>query len=99
MVTVSGSTVAVKLSVMKLRETDMLVTLRHDQMLQNAITRCGLSGVVSDGKPPLRAAVIKANPTAGKDEIEDYLYDAMEQYQKENATLFDIVYDQLASFY
>ena len=95
LVTVSGSTVAVKLSVMKLRETDMLVTLRHDQMLQNAITRCGLSSVVSDGKPPLRAAVIKANPTAGKDEIEDYLYDAMEQYQKENATLFDIVYDSI----
>ena len=41
LVTVSGSTVAVKLSVMKLRETNMLVTLRHDQMLQNAITRCG----------------------------------------------------------
>ena len=95
MVTVSGSTVAVKLSVMKLRETDMLVTMRHDQTLQNAVTRCGLSNVVNDGKPPLRGAVIKANPSANKDEIEDYLYEAMEQYQSENAKLFDIVYDSI----
>ena len=51
MVTVSGSTVAVKISVMKLREPNMLVTMRHDQTLQNAITRSGLSNVVNDGKP------------------------------------------------
>ena len=95
LVTVSGSTVAVKLSVMKLRENDMLVTLRHDQMLQNAITRCGLSNVVNDGKPPLRSAVIKANPEAESDEIDDLLYDAMAQYQSENAKLFDVVYDSI----
>ena len=49
LVTVSGSTVAVKLSVMKLRETNMLVTLRHDQMLQNAITNTGIRNILSMG--------------------------------------------------
>ena len=95
LVTVSGSTVAVKISVMKLREPNMLVTMRHDQTLQNAITRSGLSNVVNDGKPPSRGAVIKANPLANNDVIDDLEYDAMEQYQEENAKLFDLVYDSI----
>ena len=95
LVTVSGSTVAVKISVMKLREPNMLVTMRHDQTLQNAITRSGLSNVVNDGKPPSRGAVIKANPLANNDVINDLEYDAMEQYQSENAKLFDLTYDSI----
>ena len=87
LVTVSGSTVAVKISVMKLREPNMLVTMRHDQTLQNAITRSGLSNVVNDGKPPSRGAVIKANPLANNDVINDLEYDAMEPVSYTHLTL------------
>ena len=62
LVTVSN-TVAVHLTRMTLRETNMLATFRQDQVLRNAITRCGLMNVVNDGKPPSRANTVSGmNP-------------------------------------
>ena len=92
LVTVTGNTVAVQLSKMTLREPNMLTTFRHNQTLRNAIIRCGLINVVNDGKPPSRETVIGMNPGLTAEEIDDKLYEAMVQYQEENAKLFDAVY-------
>ena len=91
MVTVTGNTVAVQLSKMTLREPNMLTTFRHNQTLRNAIIRCGLINVVNDGKPPSRETVIGMNPGLTAEEIDDKLYEAMVQYQEENAKLFDVI--------
>ena len=64
LVTVTGNTVAVQLSKMTLREPNMLTTFRHNQILMNAIIRCGLINVVNDGKPPSRATVSGMHPSA-----------------------------------
>ena len=92
MVTVTGNTVAVQLSKMTLREPNMLTTFRHNQILRNAIIRCGLINVVNDGKPPSKETVSGMNPGLSVEEIDDKLYEAMVQYQAENAKLFDAVY-------
>ena len=94
-VTVPGSTVTVHLNKIKLREADMLTMLRHNTLLNAGLTKMGLQSIVNDGVPPSVMRVRKLFPNASSEELMDYWESAMIQYQRENAKLFDVMYETI----
>jgi hypothetical protein len=94
-VTVPGSTVTVQLNKMKLREADMLTMLRHNTLLNAGLTKMGLRSIVNDGVPPTLIRVRDLFPDASSEELVDNWESAMIQYQRENAKLFDVIYDTI----
>jgi hypothetical protein len=94
-VTVPGSTVTVQLNKMKLREADMLTMLRHNTRIDAGLTKMGLRSIVNDGIPPKLAQVRDLFPSVTSEELVDHWQSAMLQYQRENAKLFDVVYDTI----
>ena len=55
----------------------------------------GLQSIVNDGVPPSVMRVRKLFPNASSEELMDYWESAMIQYQRENAKLFDVMYETI----
>ena len=53
----------------------------------------GLQSIVNDGVPPTLMRVRDLFPDASEEKLTDYWESAMIQYQRENAKLFDVMYD------
>ena len=73
----------------------MLTMLRHNTLLNAGLTKMGLRSIVNDGVPPTLMRVRELFPDASSEELIDYWQSAMIQYQRENAKLFDVIYDTI----
>ena len=74
----------------------MLTMLRHNTLLEAGLTKMGLRSIVNDGVPPTLMRVRDLFPDASSEELmDDHWQSAMIQYQRENAKLFDVVYDTI----
>ena len=73
----------------------MLTMLRHNTHMNAGLTKMGLRSIVNDGVPPALMRVRDLFPDATEQELTDYWESAMIQYQRENARLFDVIYDTI----
>jgi hypothetical protein len=73
----------------------MLTMLRHNTRIDAGLTKMGLRSIVNDGVPPTLAQVRDLFPDVSSEELVDHWQSAMLQYQRENAKLFDVVYDTI----
>ena len=69
--------------------------LRHNTRIDAGLTKMGLRSIVNDGIPPTVAQVRDLFPSVTSEELVDHWQSAMLQYQRENAKLFDVVYDTI----
>ena len=73
----------------------MLTMLRHNTLMNAGLTKMGLRSIVNDGVPPALMRVRDLFPDATEQELTEYWESAMMQYQRENAKLFDVVYETI----